>query len=361
MGLRSVHAGDPRDTAYDNDGVRVESVFTCALCGAEGRALYDGLRDQMFEAPGHWSLQCCSRCGLVWLHPRPLTTDIAKLYRQYHTHTVPPDRTGPRRWRDRAKQRVLAKAFGYGDGARFLGGRIVDRVLSSIEPLRELVGATLMWLHAAQRGRLLDVGCGSGAFLKWMRELGWQVHGVEPDPAAARVAKEECGLDVTCGTLEDAALPTHRFDAVTLNHVVEHLPDPVATLRECGRVLKPRGRLVITTPNVESLGRRWFRTAWRGLEVPRHLQLYSVETLAECARQAGLRVEVVRSSANSARWMHAASRLLERDGVLPGGTVPPGLPPNIRLPGLIFWGLEWVQARFSPVGEEVVLIAGVGR
>ena len=361
MSMRSVHAGDPRDAAYENDGVRVESVFTCALCGAEGRELYDRLRDQMFGAPGHWSLQRCSRCGYVWLHPRPVATDMAKLYRQYHTHTAPPDRTGPGRWRDRAKQRVLARAFGYGDGARFLGGRIVDRVLCSIEPLRELVGATIMWLHGAQRGRLLDVGCGSGGFLKQMQALGWQVCGVEPDPAAARVARERYGLDVTCGTLEEAVLPAQWFDAVTMSHVVEHLPDPIATLRECGRVLKPTGRLVITTPNVESLGRRWFRTAWRGLEVPRHLQLYSVETLVECAGRAGLRVEIVRSSANSARWMHAASRLLERDGVLPGGTVPPGLPPAIRWPGLIFWGLEWLQARFRPAGEEVVLIAGVGR
>jgi SAM-dependent methyltransferase len=354
-------AGDPGKAASENDGVRVTAALTCALCGRDGHSLYDQLHDQLFDAPGVWSLRRCPGCGFVWLHPRPVAEDLAMLYRQYHTHAALPDRHGPRgRWRDRAKQRVLARAFGYGDGARSASGRVVDRVLSSIEPLRELVGATVMWLHAARRGRLLDVGCGSGAFLTQMRALGWQVCGVEPDPAAARVARERYGLDVTCGTLEEAALPAHRFDAITMNHVVEHVPDPVATLRECGRVLQPRGRLVITTPNVESLGRRRFRTVWRGLEVPRHLQLFSVGTLAECAGRAGLRVEVVRSSANSARWMHAASRLLQRNGILPGGAPPPRVPAAIWLPGLVFWALEWGEAWFRPVGEEVVLVAAVG-
>lgn len=355
-------AGDASDAAYENDGVRVTAASTCPLCGQDGRVLYDRLHDQQFDAPGVWSLRRCPRCGLVWLHPRPVAEDMGRLYRQYHTHAVQP---GPaaagRRWRDRAKARVLATAFGYGDRARSPAQLVVDRVLTAIEPLRELVGATVMWLPAAQRGRLLDVGCGSGAFLRTMHELGWHVCGVEPDAAAARVAREHYGLDVTCGTLEEAALPARRFDAITMNHVVEHLPDPITTLRECGRVLNSTGRLVITTPNVESLGRRVFRASWRGLEVPRHLQLFSVTTLAECATRAGLRVYAARTSANMARWMHAGSRLQQGHGALPGGAPPRNVPPAIWLPGLVFWAVEWAQARFLPAGEEIVLTAVAAR
>ena len=236
-------------------------------------------------------------------------------------------------------------------------------MLASVEPLRELVGETVMWLSAPapERGHLLDVGCGSGAFLQTMRELGWHVHGVEPDAAAARVAREHYGLDISCGTLEEAALAAEQFDAITMRHVIEHLPDPVTTLRECRRLLKPSGRLIVTTPNVESLGRRVFGTSWRGLEVPRHLQLFSVGTLAECAHRAGLHVRAVRTSANSARWMHAASRLLNRDGCLPGGAPPPHVPSAVRFSGLTFWVLEWLLAWVRPVGEEVVLTAVVAR
>lgn len=358
MDALPAHAGDPANAASDNAGVRVAPAPRCALCGRDGDPLYDGLHDQQFGAPGVWSLRSCARCGFVWLHPRPAAEDIGKLYREYHTHAVQPGPTAAgRRWRDRAKRRVLATAFGYGERAHSPAGRLLDVLLSSIEPLRELVGATIMWLPARERGRLLDVGCGSGAFLQTMRELGWQVSGVEPDAAAARIAREHYGLDVACGTLEEAALPARRFHAITLSHVVEHLPDPIAALRECGRVLQPSGRLIITTPNVESLGRRVFGTSWRGLEVPRHLQLFSVGTLAECARRAGLRVHAVRTSANSARWMHAASRLLRRDGSLPGGAPPPQFPSAVQVSGLVFWVLEWLLMWFRPVGEEIVLIA----
>ena len=355
-------AADPSNASHENAGVRVTAAPICRLCGEHGRALYDRLHDQQFDAPGVWSLRRCPRCGFVWLDPRPALEDMGKLYRRYHTHTVQPEvKATGRRWRDRAKARVLATAFGYGERARSPVQRALDRLLTSIEPLRELVGATIMWLHAAQRGRLLDVGCGSGAFLRHMQNLGWQACGLEPDDAAARVAREHYGLDVTCGTLEAAAFPARGFDAITLNHVVEHLPDPIATLRECGRVLKPTGRLTITTPNVESLGHRVFGASWRGLEVPRHLQLFSVTTLAECARRAGLRVNEVRTSANLARWMHAGSRLQQRNGCLPGGAPPLNVPRTISLPGLVFWGVEWVQARFRPAGEVIVLTAMVAR
>lgn len=233
---------------------------------------------------------------------------------------------------------------------------VLDVALSLIEPLRELVGATVMWLSAAERGRLLDVGCGSGAFVRRMRDLGWEASGIEPDHAAARVAREHYGLDVICGTLEQASLPARQYDVVTLNHVIEHLPDPIATLQECGRVLKRTGRLVVATPNVNSLGRRLFRTAWRGLEIPRHLQLFSIPTLVECGHRAGLHIGEVRTSANSARWMFAASTLMARDGSLSGGVLPAKLPARIRLLGWVFWVFEWARARFGPVGEEIVLI-----
>ncbi len=362
MNRPRAHIGDPNNAVYENDGVRVTAAWTCALCGADGHSLYDQLHDQLFDAPGVWSLLRCPRCGFVWLHPRPAVQDIGKLYRQYHTHSAQPDpNPARRRWRDVAKARVLATVFGYGDRARSRAQLVLDRALTSIEPLRELVGATVMWLHAAQRGRLLDVGCGSGAFLRQMHDLGWQVCGVEPDAAAARVAREHYGLDVTCGTLEEASFPSRRFDAITMNHVVEHLPDPIVTLRECGRVLKPTGRLTITTPNVESLGRRMFGACWRGLEVPRHLQLFSLRTLAECTRRAGLCVQEARTSVNMARWMQAGSRLQQRNGSLPGGTNPSRVPRAIRFSGLIFWVAEWMEARFRPAGEEVVLTAGLPR
>ncbi|MGH2395464.1 MAG: class I SAM-dependent methyltransferase [bacterium] len=139
-------------------------------------------------------------------------------------------------------------------------------------------------VQSAPRGRLLDVGCGSGRFLVHMRDLGWEVTGVEPDPVAVRVAHRSFHLNVASGTLEDAGFPESCVDVVTMNHVIEHVPDPISSLRECNRVLREGGRLVVVTPNVHSLGHWYFNHSWRGLEVPRHLQLLHGSGIAGVCR-----------------------------------------------------------------------------
>lgn len=340
-----------------NDGVRVQPAPACFLCGRKGRTLYGGLRDCMFAAPGVWSLLRCPGCGLVWLDPRPVAQDVGLLYAQYHTHTVPLEPPGKSRpIRDAAKRAVLAAGFGYRQLPMSRGWLMLGRLLSRLDPIRDLVGAPIRWLDQSARGALLDVGCGSGGFLAQMRSLGWDVRGVEPDPAAAETARGPLGLDVACSTLEGARFPDGSFDVVTLGHVVEHLADPIGTLREGGRVLKDRGLLVVVTPNVDSLGHHMLRAFWRGLEVPRHLQLLSSATLPRLAQMAGLRTTTVRTTANSARWMHIASRQLQRRGSLPGG-VPGPASRRERLAALGFWALERALASLRPVGEDLIMLA----
>ena len=92
--------------------------------------------------------------------------------------------------------------------------------------------------------------------------------------AAVQVARQR-GLEVDCGAVEDQRYPAAAFDAVTLNHVIEHVPDPLATVAECRRLLKPGGRLLMFTPNAGSLAHWMFGRDWRGLEPPRHLHLFA--------------------------------------------------------------------------------------
>jgi SAM-dependent methyltransferase len=127
--------------------------------------------------------------------------------------------------------------------------------------------------------RILDVGCGNGAFLKRMRSFGWDVHGLDPDPAAAAAAKAS-GIDVLVGTLADATWPEGWFDAVTMSSVIEHVPDPVAALSACRRLLAPGGTLHLVTPNTRALGAERFGVNWRGFEAPRHLVLFDRRSLS---------------------------------------------------------------------------------
>lgn len=301
-------------TVTVNEGIRIESVPSCALCHELGRPLYDGMRDRLFDAPGVWGLLRCSSCGLVWLSPRPIPEDIGKVYATYFTHETDAA-PQPKTWfRTHLEQAILATTFGYREFLNGSGWRRLGRAAGAIPFLRERVGQDVMYLEGFRRGKLLDVGCGSGGFLARMRSLGWGVQGVEPDAEAARIAREQHGIPVAGSTLEQAELPSASVDAVTMSHVIEHVHDPVALLRECHRVLRVGGRLAIVTPNVESLGRAVFRQWWMALDPPRHLCLFSLCTLRACAEKAGFRVELLRSNAWCAREIYWESYEIWRKG-----------------------------------------------
>jgi SAM-dependent methyltransferase len=151
-----------------------------------------------------------------------------------------------------------------------------------------IVDREIRHLPARPGGRLLDVGCGSGAFVRTMAELGWRAEGIDPDPAAVASARA-AGLAVTAGTLEAIDDSEHggAYDAITFSHVIEHLHDPAADLERARRLLRPGGMLWIATPNLESLGHRRFGRDWAGLDPPRHLVLFTRASLERLLRGAG--------------------------------------------------------------------------
>ncbi len=341
----------------ENAGIRVAAVPRCFLCGTAGERLHSDLTDPTFGVPGRWNLARCPACGLVWLNPCPLPEEIGKLYRTYYTH-APTGELNP--MLNVIKRGILAKAFGYDTLPLRTGERLTGSVLRWVPPLREMIGWSVKWLTAVPDGRLLDVGAGSGMYLDQMRMLGWDVVGVEPDEAAVAVAKEHFGLIVHPGVVEDAlaegTLARDSFDAIVLTHVVEHLPDPVGTLRACASLLKPGGRLVIVTPNTESLGHRLYGGSWRGCDPPRHLHLFSPRTLAACVEQAGLRAVRTWTSASAARFFWVPSHLTHRTGSAPLETLL-HLNWRIRLGSVAFQLLESIWCLFREAGEEVIIIA----
>jgi len=136
-----------------------------------------------------------------------------------------------------------------------------------------------------------------------MRAFGWKVSGIDPDPAAVSYGRSQ-GIEIHVGTIAD--LPeSARYDVITLSHVVEHVADPVDLLRECGKRLQPgSGRLIITTPNINSLGHTWFRKYWRGLEVPRHFVVFSPAGLRGCVERAGLGLQSLSTETRLAQMIY---------------------------------------------------------
>jgi 2-polyprenyl-3-methyl-5-hydroxy-6-metoxy-1,4-benzoquinol methylase len=142
--------------------------------------------------------------------------------------------------------------------------------------------------------------------------MGWEVEGQEVDATAAEQARTRHGLRVHLGALADVALSGSTFDVVAMNHVIEHVPDPLALLKECRRILKPGGRLIAVTPNVNSLGHHRFGACWRGLEPPRHLHLFSVTTLNHLGVQAGFHSVRTSTTAANAQFLAEASLCIAR-------------------------------------------------
>jgi len=338
-----------------NESIRVHEATSCLLCSREGILLYQGLRDRFYGAPGTWSLLRCSDCGLVWLHPRPVPADIGKLYEQYFTHDTTNGMSDPvlptAFW-----NAVLAARFGYKDLSRSPLQTGLGNILSWIGPIRDMAELRVMTLGGPPKGTLLDVGCGAGQFLAEMRQLGWEVMGVEPDSQAVKVARGHFGLSVHEGTLEEAGFAEATFDAIAMHHVIEHVSNPIGTLKECHRVLKPGGRLIVVTPNIESLMHRVFREACSLLDPPRHLYLFSSHTLRTCAERAGLRLVTLRTTARAARGLWKVSYLIYQNRSLLGRSpVKNGL--WLRLGGLAFQALEHGLSRVTDAAGELVLVA----
>jgi SAM-dependent methyltransferase len=134
---------------------------------------------------------------------------------------------------------------------------------------------------------VLDVGCAAGYFLRVMREQGWDVRGVEPSAPMRQRAQHELGSALLHASLDDPGLAPDSFDLVTLWDVLEHVPDPLATLRRARELLRPGGRLVLETQNVASPAARLLGRRWQHYKHAEHLYHFDPRTLRRALGQAG--------------------------------------------------------------------------
>lgn len=135
--------------------------------------------------------------------------------------------------------------------------------------------AKLILQQSGEVGSLLDVGAGTGDFLKVVKEKGWQVHGMEPNKNAAKLALEK-GIDLKA-SLND--FEGKQFDVVTLWHVLEHIPDLEETVLKLAALVKPQGTLIIAVPNFKSFDAKHYGKFWAAYDVPRHLWHFSKESM----------------------------------------------------------------------------------
>jgi len=178
----------------------------------------------------------CEQCNLIRLSPRP-TVDAIGLYypEDYGAYRKPSismqavATTYRDTLRDAVRNTVLS-GLGY-DTGKLSGWQNISRpLLTKLFFKGATYGFGDLFPSRIAGGKALEVGCGNGAFLNILKQLGWDVVGADSSPHAARTAKEDFDIDVFVGQLADAPFPEESFDYVHLSHVVEHFYDPLETM-----------------------------------------------------------------------------------------------------------------------------------
>jgi len=224
----------------------------CDLCRSNRQVsiLFEA-RDYEYGVPGVYKLGWCRECRFYFQIPRPSLDEIPRFYPP--TYAV------------------------YGD----------DPVLGWLFRLTSWLDARRARALIGSRGRVLDVGCGSGAALLAMARSGqWEVSGVELDPGAAAYARRR-GLTVHQGGLEDVALEQGTFDLIRMGHVIEHFREPLAALRRAFELLRTGGVLFGETPNTDCWDFKLFGRYWGALHFPRHITLFNERTIRRACLEAG--------------------------------------------------------------------------
>ncbi|MBN2212544.1 MAG: class I SAM-dependent methyltransferase [Sedimentisphaerales bacterium] len=266
--------------------MHVETV-ACDLCGeTDADEVFIG-RDLLHGVPGQWPVVRCKKCGLVRVNPRPSLEELGRVYPYNYSPYRPKKRT-----KIKTKHRLFRWAWRHHWD---YPADVTPTLLGKIFSWPVFIWSRMLWRNFDVfpwhgEGRLLDVGCGGGAYLLRMRQFGWRVQGMDFSERAVNVCREQ-DLDVRQGVNVEKLYEPKSFDVVTLWHVLEHVPSPTQTLMQIRHVLTDEGLLVLAVPNFDSWCARRYKALWFGMELPRHIWHFTSATLEAVLEKNGFFVE----------------------------------------------------------------------
>lgn len=218
--------------------------ISCNLCGQNNAKLLFRANDINYKTTGEvFSIVQCRVCKLVYVNPRPAESELSKFY---------------------------------SDEYRPYKATNTEKIFYEGPP------------HPSQH--ILDIGSGSGDFLIELhkKDKTLALYGVDFDKRAVEAGKLQ-GFPIFYGSIFEAKYPAEKFNEAHMSHFLEHAPNPLETLKETNRILKPGGKLIITIPNFASLSRMTFGKHWYHLDAPRHLYHFTPRTLGTMLKKAGFK------------------------------------------------------------------------
>jgi 2-polyprenyl-3-methyl-5-hydroxy-6-metoxy-1,4-benzoquinol methylase len=305
--------------------------------------------DAMVPSPDSWPLWRCETCRSQWLDPRPDDASLPAAYDfDYITHRAEggPARAG---FVSSLINGYLASRFQL---KRDGGSRLGAWFFPCVPPLRMKLDYFGRHLQPGKGRSLLDIGCGSGDFVATAGFMGWNAEGVDPDAAAVAVCRSR-GIVVTEGFVEqiEANKQVGYWDAVTMSHCMEHVPNPGALLAQVHAMLAPGGEVWLGLPNPESIGARYFGLDWESIDAPRHLVLPTQAALIGACRAAGFEsIRLKRRGAHSGRLYRRSVEIARARG-------RHGIRFNRHVVSLLSLGADLLATLTARWGDETVLVA----
>lgn len=217
----------------------------CNICDADNTCL--------ITVQNNYKVVQCRTCGLTYVNPQPTQNILKSLYDEYHLR----DGKDEHSW-----EHLMKRNF-----------KELSAFLEKMFP---------------EKGRILDIGCGYGHFLGIMKEHGWSVTGVDISAKVVSYGKRK-GLDVRENTIDDAVFPGCSFDAVTAFYVLEHLIDPLSSLKKIFLILRPGGTLIVRVPHTTPIVRFLSIIGIKNnlYDLPFHLYDFSPKTIRQMLAKAG--------------------------------------------------------------------------
>lgn len=244
---------------------------TCLICNSSSSNFYT-LYDDRYGYPGKFTIFKCISCGHISLVNNFSSEFFINLYTNYY----------PRSTFDLSNYKPYSEAHSF---KSWLDGE-------NSNPFR--------WVP--KNVRILDIGCGFAESLGYHKSRGCDVYGVDADENIIRVGTK-FDYKVHHGMFDYTLYEENFFDYVTLAQAIEHMNDPIGTLKDIRKILKPGGLLLLSTPNACGWGARIFRHLWINWHVPYHIQWFTISSMNTAAKKSGFMIENL-STITSSTWLH---------------------------------------------------------
>ena len=258
----------------------------CKICNNNNTSLKQHCKDySLTQEP--FDIWVCNTCNFLYTYPAPSKDQIAPYYHfpEYISHS-----DVNKGWMFKLYHKVR--------------NRTLEQKVKWIQSL-----------FTGYKGNLLEIGAGTGAFASAMFKKGWEVTALEPDAGSRE--KALLNYDITLHPIDTLQhLPNHKFDVITLWHVLEHVHDLTEYLQIFKRLLKPNGRLIIAVPNNDSFDANYYKSFWAAYDVPRHLYHFTPHSMNLLSLKFGFKIVQYKPMWYDSFYVSLLSEKYKKSGIL---------------------------------------------